>query len=161
MKLLKKLFRKIFNIKIYKIPKLILRVPKWDRSEAMFIAPETSIALTDAYDRMVRLSKEVITPLPNDTPEDLASLMSQAACDREFARVIVYPIDYELRKKVEELLHSTKQVIVKDAQNNDVTTIVNLYPMFEFLPASIISNEELNSKTLIYKYKRSGYDRII
>jgi hypothetical protein len=149
LKFLKNLFRKSKKLKLVRIR---MNVPTWDPKQGELEVPVNS----DAYEKLVREHKEVIEPVPTDTPETLASLMSQAACDREFPRVIVYPIDYEMRKKVEALLNSTIEV-TKDG----VTTRVSPYPMYEYLPASIISNEELNSKTLIYKYKRSHNAKII
>jgi len=95
---------------------------------------------SDAVMMLERPRGEVIEPFPNDTVEDLASLMSCYACNHEYPRVIVYPINKEMRDKVVALLNENKD---------------NLYPMYEYFPASIISNEDLNSKTLIYKYRKS------
>jgi hypothetical protein len=66
-----------------------------------------------------------------------------------------------MRKKVEDLLKITKKVSTKDASGKTITSINQIYPMYEYYPASIISNEELNSKTLIYKYRRSSNAKII
>jgi hypothetical protein len=152
---LKNLFHKS---KKYKLLRLTLVAPTWDRQLNTIVEPEINY---DVYESLVREHKEVIEPQPGDTPEILASLMSQAACDREFPRVIVYPIDYEMRKKVEDLLKITKKVSTKDASGKTITSINQIYPMYEYYPASIISNEELNSKTLIYKYRRSSNAKII
>jgi len=140
MNLLKKILKKI--LKQSKLPKLVkitpTGVPTWhrdsDRSECGMVETEPN---QEVYSRMVRVQGEVIEPLPDDTPEDLASLISCAACDHEFSRVIVYPICQEMRKQVMDLIVGNKD---------------NLYPMYEYRLANIIANDDLDSKTLIYKY---------
>jgi hypothetical protein len=95
---------------------------------------------SEVYEKLVRERKEIIEPLPTDTAEDLASLMSCAACDLEFPRVIVYPVEGQLRQDVINLLINQK----------------HLYPMYEYLPANVITDNDLDSKSIIFKYKRSA-----
>jgi hypothetical protein len=90
----------------------------------------------DYYAAMVRERGEVIKPLPDDTPEAIAELMSQAACDHEFRRVIVYPVQGEVRRQVLELVKNRPE----------------RYPMYEYAEANITNNDDLNSQTIIYKY---------
>lgn len=89
----------------------------------------------DYYSAMVRERGEVIKPLPEDTPEIIAELVSQAACDHEFRRVIVHPIKGVDRVRVLELLQNDEK-----------------YPMYEYREANIVNNDDLNSETIIYKY---------
>lgn len=90
----------------------------------------------DYYAAMVRERGEVIKPLPDDSPELIAELISQAACDHEFRRVIVYPIQGEVRRRVLELVQNKPE----------------RYPMYEYAEANIVNNDDLNSQTIIYKY---------
>ena len=70
-----------------------------------------------------------------NTAKDIASLISCAACDHEYPRVIVYPIEGVLRQQVLEIL--------KDPI---------MYPMYEYKKANIVSDDNLDSRTIIYKY---------
>lgn len=97
----------------------------------------------EAYKAFVRERGEVITPLPSDSVEDICELMSQAATDREFERVIVYPIQGEKRRQVLELLESPEGK--------------RRYPMFEYFPANIVNNDDLNAKSIIYKYREKSH----
>jgi hypothetical protein len=95
-----------------------------------------SLANPDVLQMLVRTQGECIVPNDYDTIEDLAGMISNAACDHEFPRIIMYPIDSIRRTKVLDL-------IKKDHIN---------YPMYEYLEANIVGNDDLNSKTIIYKY---------
>ena len=137
--------KSIFNRKSSPTGKLIninmAGVPTFDREEGRMIESQQN---PDAYEKLVRVQGEVIAPMPYETAEDIASLISCAACDHEYARVIVYPINPEMRKKVLELVE-------KDHIN---------YPMYEYLSANIVANDDLNAKTIIYKHGgRSHYTK--
>lgn len=97
----------------------------------------------DAYNALVRQRGEVITPLEESTAEEICELMSQAATDHEFERVIVYPIQGEKRKKILELLESEEGII--------------RYPMFEYRPANIIGNDSLDLQSIIFKYSGKSH----
>ena len=135
-----KLFRKLRRF--FKHSKLIqvtpVGAPTYDINEGRMV---DSFANPDALEKMVRVQGEVIAPADYDTPIDIAGMMSSAACDHEFPRVIIYPIDYDRRVKVLELLE---------------TDHIN-YPMYEYLPANVVGNDDLNSKTIIYKYGRKTH----
>ncbi len=102
----------------------------------------TEMPHPDYVEAMVRKTGEVITPNSQDTPEILAGLASQSACDMEYGRVIIYPIQGESRKKVLELL-----------QNEPYR-----YPMYEYLEANIVGNDDLDSQTIIYRYGGKSHD---
>jgi hypothetical protein len=89
---------------------------------------------------MVRLTGEVITPALEDTPESLASLVSQAACDHEYPRVIVYPISGKTRVEVMDLLQDAAR-----------------YPTYEYREANIVGNDDLDSQTIIYKHAKKSH----
>lgn len=117
--------------------------PTFSHSDGQMIPSEGN---QEIYEKLVRERKEVITPYTEDTAEELASLMSQAACDREFARVIVYPVEHDIRVQVLQIL-----------ENNPRD-----FPMYEYLPANIVANDDLNSKTIIYKFGgRTHRDKLI
>jgi len=134
------LFRKLR--KIFKPSKLIqvspVGAPTYDIHEGRMV---DSFANPDALQMLTRVQGECIAPMEYDTPEDIAGMMSSAACDHEFPRVIVYPIDHERRVKVLELLE---------------TDHIN-YPMYEYRSANIVGNDDLNSKTIIYKYYKKTH----
>src|ERR1035441_2372933 len=90
----------------------------------------------DAFQMLTRVQGECIAPLDEDTAIDIAGMMSSAACDHEFSRVIVYPIDHDRRMEVLRLIE---------------TDNIN-YPMYEYRSANVVGNDDLNSKTIIYKY---------
>lgn len=94
---------------------------------------------------LVRQNNEVIgikdLDGTNFTAEQICERMSQAAADIEFPRVIVYPISGELRKKVLDIM--------------DTYEGKRKYPMFEYKNANITNNDDLNSRTILYKYVRS------
>jgi hypothetical protein len=129
--------KSVFKRKSSPVGKLIsvdmTGVPTFDREEGRMVE---SVQNTDAYEKLVRVQGEVIAPMPYDTAEDIASLMSCAACDHEFSRVIVYPVTPELRTKVLELI-----------ENDHIN-----YPMYEYMAANIVSNDDLNAQTIIYKH---------
>lgn len=106
--------------------------PTWDRESKTWSTSEAGAA----YSAIIRPRSEVIAPAPDDTAEILAGLISQAACDHEFPRVIVYPIGAPLKQCVLELLAANPE----------------RYPMFEYRPANIITNHDLDSNSIIYKY---------
>ncbi len=100
----------------------------------------------EVYDKLTRQRGEVIEPELGDTAESLASLMSQQACDHEYARVIVHPIVGPVRRDVLELL-----------RNNPT-----LYPMYEYREANIVNEDkkDLDSRSIIYKHGgRSHYTK--
>lgn len=102
----------------------------------------------EAYNALVRQRGEVFSPVPENTPEEICERMSQAATDHEFERVIVYPIQGEKRKAVLDLLESEEGKI--------------RYPMFEYMSANIVNNDDLNSQSIIYKYSgRSHFTKPI
>lgn len=145
-KSLAKRVRRLFNHEAVDYDLIKVRpvgAPTFSHSEAQMVSSDGNL---DVYEKLVRERKEVITPWSEDTAEDLASLMSQAACDREFARVIVYPIEHDLRIQVLQILESNPRV----------------FPMYEYLPANIVANDDLNSKTIIYKFGgRTHRDKLI
>ena len=126
---LRKFFKKSQKL-IYVSP---VGAPTYDRNEGRMV---DSIANPDAFQMLTRVQGECIVPMDYDTIEDIAGMMSSAACDHEFPRVIIYPIDHERRMKVLELIE---------------TDHIN-YPMYEYRSANIVGNDDLNSKTIIYKY---------
>jgi hypothetical protein len=145
-KFLAKRVRRIFNKDVVDYDLVKVRpvgAPTFSHSDAQMIPTEGN---QEVYEKLVRERKEVITPSSDDTAEDLASLMSQAACDREFPRVIVYPVEHERRVKVLEILEGNKRD----------------FPMYEYLPANIVNNDDLDSKTIIYKFGgRTHRDKLI
>jgi hypothetical protein len=90
---------------------------------------------------------EVIDPTTKESVQEICWLMSQAACDREFERVIVHPINGERRKEVLDTLQTEYGKIA--------------YPMYDYWPANITNNNDLNSTTIIYKYKQSDRNKPI
>lgn len=92
------------------------------------------------YEGFVKPRSEVITPTLEDTLETLAQRVSQAANDMEFPRVIVYPISGQMRIDLPKFIESDPE----------------RYPMYEYWPANIVSNNELDSTSIIYKYKYPG-----
>jgi len=107
--------------------------PTFNSNEGGMVATEQPHP--DYYNAMVKPSGEVITPTSEQTAEEIASLISQAACDREFPRVIVYPITGERRKDVLRLLYNQER-----------------YPLYEYLEANIIGNDDLDLNSIIFKY---------
>ena len=112
--------------------------PLWTRLKRKFhnlfqkkikLIPITDSQNPVACDMLSRQQGEVIAPMPLDTVEDIAGMASSAAADHEYERVIIYPINPEMRSKVLELIQNNKQV----------------YPMFEYSEANIVSNDDLNS----------------
>jgi len=152
MKLLKILWRKLFKKKspigslIYINP---MGAPTYDPTAGQMVESGPN---TYAYEKMVRVQGEVIEPLPEDTPEDIASLMSCAACDHEFSRVIVYPIDPERRQKILDLLF--KDATAPPKIVNGIKCYERVYPMYEYAEANVISDDSLNSQSIIYKYDK-------
>jgi len=140
MKFLRRLYLRLFSKLPFDPKDLIIVTPKGVATTV--VDPEGNISLaseanTIAYEKMVRQQGEVIEPLLYETAEDIAVLISNAACDHEYPRIIVYPVDSEKRSKVLELIRENE---------ND------LYPMYEYLPANVVNDDDLNSKTIIYKY---------
>jgi hypothetical protein len=130
----KKLFNRIPKVKM-KLVKLSGGSQRFDPESGTVITTELDSAAIESIVPKYR-SGEVITPTPLHTPEDLASMMSCAACDHEFRQVILYPIDPERRAKVMELL---------------LTDPVK-YPMYEYREAGLIGKDDLNSQMVLYKY---------
>jgi hypothetical protein len=129
------LFRITDNTKKYVVPGIKpAGAPTYNPLEGGMVVTEGPHP--DYYNAMVRERGEVITPGLEDTEENIAELMSQAACDHEFPRVIVYPIQGEKRKKVMDLVRNDPK----------------RYPMFEYLEANIVGNDDLNYQSIIYKY---------
>ena len=110
-----------------------LGAPTYNPLEGGMVTTET--VHPDYLAAMLKPRGEVIVPLEETTPEEICELMSQAACDHEFLRVIVYPIEGDRRQKVMKIIKDTKT-----------------YPMYEYLEANITNNDDLDSKTIIYKY---------
>jgi hypothetical protein len=160
MKYLNQLYHKIFKRKSPVGPLIHIQplgAPTWHRDED---PTENRIIISEpnpeAYEKLVRVQGEVIEPLPTDTAEDIVSFMSCAACDHEYPRVIVYPIESELRTKVLELLKA-KHIVIVDGIETEQT----LYPMYEYLSANVVGDDNLNSKTIIYKYRKSHESKSI
>ena len=146
-KLLHRIWHKFFGKKSPVGPLIYISAagaPTYDPSEGRMIESQPN---QDAYEKFVRYQGEVIEPLPEDTAEEIASMMSCAACDHEFPRVIVYPISGELRQNVLKLL-TTKKIVEVNGIRNETP----LYPMYEYFPANIVDNDSLDSQSIIYKY---------
>ncbi len=145
------------------LDKLKSRYYRWKNSKKKYIIPDVGRAyaavtfdprsgeildMADSIhpDYMTALTKprgEVIEPGIGDSVEDICGLMSQAACDHEFARVIVYPIPGEIRKQVLNTLESSEGRI--------------RYPMYEYRPANLVNNDDLDSRSIIYKYYKQSH----
>lgn len=100
-----------------------------------------------ARDAILQPRGEVIVPTPEDTPYTLCEKMSQAATDHEFERIIVYPIQGEFRWQVLEILKTDAPGIGIEGKETPVK-----YPMYEYMPANIMNDTDLDSKTIIFKY---------
>jgi hypothetical protein len=96
---------------------------------------------------VTQVASEIITPSVEDTAHNICEKMSQAATDHEFNRIIVHPIQGELRREVLEILKNDAPSIGIDGHEK-----TSMYPMYEYLPANIVNDHDLDSKTIIFKY---------
>lgn len=109
--------------------------PCFDPYEGMMVTREPNEA---AHTLFVKPPSEVIEPGADDLVDDICSSMSQAACDREYPRVIVYPIESIKRTAILRKLASEKGKI--------------LFPMYEYFPANITNDDDLDAKSIVFKY---------
>lgn len=131
----KKIFWKVTKSKKALIVRGIKPVgaPSYDPIEGRMVTEEQN---PDAYMSFVKPRGEVIEPVLGDTPESIAERISQAACDREFARIIVYPVVGPIRKEVLDLV------------SNDPKK----FPLYEYRSANIVNDDNLDARTIIYKH---------
>jgi hypothetical protein len=92
-----------------------------------------------AYGALVVERGEVIEPFPYETAIDIAAFISQRAADREWPRIIVYPVEEKMKEEILKLL-----------ENREV------YPLLDYFPAMMVgtNGDTLNTKSIIFKYKK-------
>lgn len=127
-------------------------VPTWNLYEGRI---EKSDPNPDSFNAIINFRSEVIEPTPEDTIDTLCLKMSQAASNLEFPRVIVYPVGGELRKGIMEKMHAQEQLKISQESSGIWNSPVQ-YPMYEYYPANITNDDDLDAKTIIYKYKKTS-----